>query len=200
LNAGPDSYGRLTEDGAMFLMGDGSVRFIGNDVDPELLKTMADALPVALPDLTKVPHRRFEYADSGWTRSFLDLDANDDEGLRLVAWHDLSDTPRIVAVYPKGKTSSRPMTLANFRAVLSHFPEIRELAGVSAIDDQAVESLSELNQLEVLQAESIEVTETGLDALKQMPRLRILRAGMTEDTLHRLAKALPKCEVRNTGD
>ncbi len=61
LNAGPDSYGRPTKDGAHFLMGDGSVRFLPNAVDPEVLQTMAKAPPIAPSEATKVPDRPFEF-------------------------------------------------------------------------------------------------------------------------------------------
>jgi len=54
LNAGPDSFGsRQSQDGVYFLLGDGSVKFISQDIDPEVLKAISTrdgGEPVVLPE------------------------------------------------------------------------------------------------------------------------------------------------------
>ena len=80
LNSGPDSYGRPTGDGAMFVMADASVRFLQNEVDPSILKALANAPPVAPAEAVKVPNIHFGYARSDWTVSSVDLGGDEFEG------------------------------------------------------------------------------------------------------------------------
>jgi hypothetical protein len=74
LNAGAAGYGRPSGDEVQLMMADGSVRFLGNDVDPEYLSRLASTPPVAAAEATIVPARRFKFgpewdtdrSDFGW--------------------------------------------------------------------------------------------------------------------------------------
>jgi len=48
INTGRESFARPTGDGALLLMGDGSVRFLANKVDPNLLRALST--PAGLED------------------------------------------------------------------------------------------------------------------------------------------------------
>ena len=89
------------------------------------------------------------------------------------------------------------MRVDDLQLVLERFPEVRELSGVPQINDRAARLLSGLEQLEVLQAEGVAVTETGLADLQRLRSLRLIRAGMTDTMQRELAQALPSCELRN---
>jgi hypothetical protein len=62
LNAGPASFGRPSGDGALLLMGDGAVRFVGNEIDPAILQRLNDAPPHPPAEALSVPPYAFEYS------------------------------------------------------------------------------------------------------------------------------------------
>ncbi len=59
LNNGPDGYGVWT-DGGYICLADGSVRFFSNATDTALLKSLANAPPVATSEQTNVPDHRLD--------------------------------------------------------------------------------------------------------------------------------------------
>jgi hypothetical protein len=61
LNTGPESYGRYSEDGAHFLMADGSVKFLSNDVETSMLNQWRNSVPPPPKQRLRKPSRKFHY-------------------------------------------------------------------------------------------------------------------------------------------
>lgn len=195
LNDGPNTYGRPTGDGALFLRGDGSAKFLTNDVDSEILTRFQNAPPIAAPDKTATQSRDFGYGPA-WTRTYLQLDEAKWEGLIAIVWHNDSGTPYTVLIRAAGKSSHRSTTIDDLKLVVTAYPEMRQLFGYPRIDDQVASMLSDLKQLEVLDTGSITVSNRGLQALRGLPNLRILVGYASEQMLGDLRDGLPECEIR----
>ncbi|QDT47363.1 hypothetical protein Pan258_13970 [Symmachiella dynata] len=200
LNDGPDSYGRPSGDGAFLLMADGSVPWVSNKVEEKVLSDYAAAPPVANADQIAVPSRRFEYSTSieEWVIDWIDLDKNDDEGW-VASEHIVTDTRfRSVIFGSKMKsTPERALNTADVRRVADKFPKANSLQRDFVIDDDVAEVLAEFKSLAFVRAQSLNVSERGLAAIKRMPALKRLRIGEARAAdLAALREALPDCEIR----
>ena len=61
LNSSDTSYGRPTDDGALFLIADGSVRLISNAAAVEAMRALDGGLPPVDPEDVRVPPQEWEY-------------------------------------------------------------------------------------------------------------------------------------------
>lgn len=199
LNAGPDSYGRPTEDGAFFLMGDGSVQEIQNDVDPWILQSMAQAPPIAPTEKTRVPNRRFQCVDdTDETRRFLELNNQDDSGYQAIVRYNASETFYSVWMLAKEKDVPRLVSLEELKRVLEECPHAKQIMGPILLNDEAAQCVSALKRLELLRVREVELSRKGIRLLRQLPKLKIIRGTMTDEMRETLVEELPKCEVRNS--
>lgn len=198
LNDGPDSYGRPSEDGAFLLMADGSVQWMLNEVEENILADYVAAPPVANADQIVVPRRRFEYSTEDWRNEYLDLDEHQDESWCAVASIDTDDHAHSVYFRPEMKvTPERALSAEDIRRVADRFPETKTLQKDFIIDDNVAEVLAEFKQLAYVRAYSLKVSERGLSAIKRMPALKMLRVGEARAAdLAALREALPDCEIR----
>ncbi len=199
LNAGPDSYGRPTEDGAFFLMGDGSVQQLSNDVDPSLLRTMASAPPIAPAERTQVPTGMFKcVATTDESHKTLEFDENDGEDYIAIVRYNPTETLYSVWFFSMEKEVPRLVSLEELNRVVREFPQAKQMIGPIALNDEAAQYLSKLRQLELLRVRSVELSQNGIQALSQLPTLRIIRGSMTEEMQKILVKELPKCDIRKS--
>jgi hypothetical protein len=193
LNNGAAGYGRPSGDGVHLMMADGSVRFLGNDVDPEYLKTLASAPPVAAPEATSVPERRFNFGPE-WDADDLELD-----GGPVRVRYDGSGVPHTLSVVVTYATrNARTLGVEDLKRVARNYPELRDVSW-PAIDDEAAAVLSELKDLEVFYAKSITLTQPGLHSFRELPKLKLVVAEeISRKALNDLTRALPDTEVRAT--
>ncbi len=198
LNDGPDSYGRPSEDGAFLLMADGSVPWVSNKVEEKVLSDYVAAPPVANADQISVPPRRFEYSTEQWKGDSLELGKIRDEDWWAIASIDADDRPHSVVFLPMTKkTPERAPNAEDIRRVADRFPETKTLQKDFIIDDNVAEVLAEFKQLAYVRAQSLEVSERGLSAIKRMPALKSLRVNKARAAdLAALREALPDCEIR----
>ena len=63
---GPGSYGRSVWRGGHLLLADGSVSFFSDETSPEILKSLANAPPIATKEQTKTPATIFQTGNYQW--------------------------------------------------------------------------------------------------------------------------------------
>ena len=71
---GPNSFGQPAWGGGHLLRADGNVTFISDQASPRILQALAKAPPVATPDQTAVPDRRFTIGAYSWKHIELQSD------------------------------------------------------------------------------------------------------------------------------
>lgn len=196
LNCGPGSFGSPSGMGAQFLMADGSVRFVSTQVDAAALQEMPG--PRAGAALVSQPDRHFLTIDHAWRVRFDPLrTAEDDDGVCAEIWYDGNDIPETASFVPCTKWSEDPPTTADMYLVVTRYPEIRELIGAPAINDEGAQMLPKLHGLEVLTTAGIDVSDIGLGELLRLRKLQRLSIGEIDgDTLAALRSGLPDCEIR----
>jgi hypothetical protein len=195
LNSSRNDYGRPSGDGAFLLMGDGAAKFFDNDSSPIILKNLANAPPIPRKEDVLVPIRFFECEATEWRRVRVPLDNVDVDGPFAFARLDPFGRPDSVEI--DGYKGARGSSHDDLLRVVAAYPDMQKLYGAPPIDDDVAVLLSKLENLELLSAESIEVSVRGIQDLRRLPKLRILCTEELEhERLDRLRAALPKCAIR----
>ncbi len=175
LNSGPDGYG-VWPDGGQICLADGSVRFFSNAADTTLLKSLANAPPIATSaQTTKSEHRQESPAIAMrevWFEADIEIMAKSRHGTLIS--YDRFDTPYCADLWRREDTPAwnvdHTMQI-DLAGVLKNFPEIRILK-VWAVNDEDAKLIAEFQYLEFLEATDFELTEKGRAILEARPKLK----------------------------
>ena len=196
LNAGSESIGRPTGDGAFLLLGDGNVRFFANETDSAVLKALRNAPPQADRSWTQTPDRRFQYGDATEQNRRVRLDEMDG-GLLVEVLSDQSGGAEVAVIMSASKLSARSPDASDVRRVAREFPQIRRLIGAPVIDDECAAVLAALPHLEFVKAPGIVVSDAGISSLTQLRHIELICVREIDDALFdQLKAALPDCTIR----
>ena len=200
LNAGPETFGRPTRDGAFLAMADGSVRFITNDVGADVLQKLAQALPLATAEQTAQPPRPDPFPDSGWNVERVPLESVPRSSELVKDWDDnqvelilnADRVPERVSIWGFEQTSAE----AAVREVATRFPQMRRLSTGVVIDDHVASALVPLANLEGLKATGLDLSDSGMEDLASLPKLRrVILSEVDDETLEALKASLPGCRI-----
>lgn len=206
LNALPASYGRPTADGALLLMADGSVQFVVNDIDPNVLHTWTSNPPLPQPELMKGPERTFETVRHPpghcWEYHALpDSDGAYGNTLGVSAYLSAKRV-EFVELRFEGKSSGRSFELRDVHFAVARYPRAEVMFLPLELNDKVAAAIGDMNLLERLHVSAANVSATGLRSLSKLPRLRVLRIDpsydnqTTESHLDQLRAALPNCDIQ----
>ena len=157
LNDGPASFGRPTQDGAMLLMADASVRFFDNEVAAGVLENLKAGSEVSSA-LKAVPSRPTKFLNFNGTR------------IATIMYGVNSDGDRSMR---KGGGDFGKAA----RQFIESNPEIEGLAAINWIATRSdVELLASCKRLSYLRLEATEDDET-LTRIRELPALKTLVVG-----------------------
>ena len=180
LNSGPDGYG-VWPDGGQICLADGSVRFYSNDADTALLKSLANAPPIATSAQTAKPEHRKESEFTATRRIWFEADIEvnwkgnpgteilfDENDKPFLADIHCNDDGEVVPIWNVGRTKR-----IDLQGVLDNFPEIRVL-NVHVVNDENAAIIAQFPDLEYLQAWKFELTEKGQTILDAHSKLKTI--------------------------
>ncbi|MCA9075543.1 MAG: DUF1559 domain-containing protein [Planctomycetaceae bacterium] len=193
LNRGIDSYGGWNG-GAHFVMGDGSVRFVSNEITESVSEAFNGGLPTPSPESTDRPEYNWKY----WTNNkvppveSIPLDDLEWDGLVLTIFNHHDGVPRTAMIQSRGKGSLRNPRLEDLQRIVEECPDVRILFTRIDVDEHSSSLLTQLPQLNVLSASTVSVTPEVLANLKQMNHLEELIIGeLDPDDRSELQSHLP---------
>ena len=193
LNSGNDSYGGWNG-GAQFVMADGSVRFVSEEMQQCVSVAFNGGLPTPIPEQRKRPVREWEYlkGNAGISIDSTPLDDLEWDGLILEVFNDREELPQTALIRPRGKWSERSPTVTDLRQVVETCPHVRILLVDIDIDEEASRLLASLRKLEVVRTPSVEVSPKVVDHLRRLPLLdELIIRHIQEDDLRKLRSHLP---------
>lgn len=199
-NEGPDSFGRLTGDGAFICNADGSVSFLTNETDPAIVTALQNSEPVAskqdvaVPD--KVSFRRAVIAAN--VENKLIRNGNDSVGSDLIRSVTIDpDGNAIMAhIQVSGKGNGPHIRSEDIRALLSDHPQVRILiARTWDLKQKDVLLLAQFKQLTAVHVRKVSIAEEQAETFRQQKFLKTIVARDFEPEAEFLRTALPDCEV-----
>lgn len=196
------SFGRPSESGAHFVMGDGTVRFYSDKTQS------AESMPSVMlsnpspPDkaLTKKPSTRFELTDASGLPShrvvFLD-EGDSFESLAETATILSDGRVEFLEIRGHYKFGSRPPTLDDLRRAVAKYPTVERVLLPVPLDDRVAQLLTTLPQLTHVYAESVSLSETAAKRLCGIPSLRVLLVeNLDDESADHIAGCNPAFEIR----
>lgn len=121
---GPESFGFPAWNGGHLLLADGSVSFFSNKTSPEILKSFADAPPLATEEQTEAPAKIFQTGDYYWNRVDLQTESNEKQEYYANVLRNEAGAPLVIRVFEEtkrnltGEASYTKSTLPIFSFIL----------------------------------------------------------------------------------
>lgn len=202
LNQSTGSFGRPEEDGALFLLGDGTVRSYSSRIDDgERMPTIMLHNP-ALPEPTsrsRPPHKFELTGESGFPFfSWKSLDDNDDlesvgaETIRLA-----DGSVGFLQIRGSYKVGFDSPTIDHLRKAVGRYRCVKTLLLPIPLVDQVSELITTLPELTHVYAKSVAVSESGAEVLCGINTLKLLLVEILDDeTADHFAKHMSGFEIR----
>lgn len=203
-NSGDGSFGRPTGDGVQICLADMSVRFLVNEVDSQIVNSLANAEPVADIQLTQVPNRT-PVPGRGPDAVFRSVEVllverqepygNDLKANVSIDKHDNADA----ISFSTGSKGGRPQLTSEHVAMLQKdYPTAKRLyAREWSVTGSDVGILTEFAQLETLIVNKLEISNDATKQLRSLGQLKYLVGFATDQQQAAIAEILPDVEFTN---
>ena len=185
INFGPDSFGGW-QDGATFVLADGSIKFIKNNIDESVLKNIANTVPLPAMELYDIPSRRFE---CGAASSQLKIECPE-----IKDEHSKGGPPHSVVYFSADERADFidfVHGIVNVEEVIKNYPQAKTLRAAYPQNQNELELICGLKELETLGLMSQfefpdrpKPAQIGLSnviiGLQQLPKLKFLKLRVSQ--------------------
>ena len=202
LNESSSSFGRPEEDGALFVLGDGTVRFYSNRaVDGDRMRAvMLNNPPLPEASRRSRPSQSFDLKDESGLpqhREYLLDDGDRFESLVAKAIVLSDGHVEFVEVRGHYKMTLRSPTLDDVRRAVAKYPTVERLLLPVPLDDSVAELLATLPELTHVYASSVSLSEHGAKTLCGITSLQVLLVeDFDDESAEHIARCHPSFEVR----
>lgn len=204
LNSGDGSFGRPTGDGVQLCLADGSVTFLANEVDRQILASLANAEPIADIALTEIPDRvlSFSRGPAGAFRTkevlLAGLQASHGERPKAYVTIDQQDNADSIRFGLRTKGGSFQLTSEHVAALQQDYPSAKRLfARGWSVADSDMGIIAGFAHLETLIVNKVELSNDVIGQLKSLGQLKHFAGYATDRQQAAIHEVLPDVEFIN---
>lgn len=191
------SYGNPIGDGVQIVLADGSVRFLVNDVSPEVVASLAGAEPVADSILTQLPKRRLQPVVAVRTETvrLVSGDGAFKQNLDAFVAIDASDVAYRISFTWPNKGDNPVLSASHIKKIGDQCPGVRILDARRWSPGEDLTALSAFPELKIAILGEVVFNDDTIAVLSGLQNLSLCRCRLLEEHQEAFREAMLPCQV-----
>ncbi len=182
--------------GAFLLFADGHVEFVALETDPAVIEAYRSGVASVPAERTQKPDLRYTYTEKEPSVEWRSTRPGDEESATMSVSIGGDGQPVDLTVRISDEFKHREVTSTDLKFAIQQYPGVRTIRARIDLDDDVAELFGSTTKLECLVVNAISLTDAGIEQLQKVSSLRILQGGASSETVEKLKRALPDCELR----